>query len=367
MQMKTALMVLVLGGGLVTASAHAQSKADRIREAKEQARRDNQAAASPPLRSSGATKAKKPNRKHSAAWSGPGRFNVPTTVGDLRPFLTETRGLIRPVYELRGLLLQTRLLLLASTLTPADRKIVDPWIAADPADVGWLTVQLDRLRDASTDEQTFIKSQTMASIGSLAEYGRLEKNLDILVGLPMLEPEHPLVVDPTVVAGLAGSEDLQAHFISMSERLADLTKQFIRIPTAAPKALKSAQRFAQQTGQAAAKASKGDGKSTGTVVVNGVMAALYLPELGRDLRALPTVVADIVTEAGAIATVAQTLQQNVTDSSVAVFGDAANLLGGVGSALPSLDVLLEMGQTLAPGEKATTKKKRAPRKSRPAR
>ncbi len=319
-----------------------------------------------------ATTAQKPGRSPKTAkvkakpkgvrFSGPGRFAVPSSAGDIGSFLRDTRGLIRPVYEVRGLMLQTRLLMLSSSMPVSERKAIAPWLDADAADVGFVASLMNDLDDADTDERQRIMSSATSSLASAKQARALERSLKGLAAIPALRPEAPLSIDPLMVAAIASDASMVKDVEKIGDRMKAAVEGFAKIPAGAPKALQAGQGVLKKANADAQKASKGNNKATASLIANGIIAAMYLPELGRDLVALPGVIADIATEATQLVTLTATLKDQGGAAAAAATTLGASLLA-LDTALPATEALVDLGQLLAPGAKPAKKKK--PAKSKP--
>lgn len=247
----------------------------------------------------------------ATALAGGPRFPRKAAPGDSGKLVHAARQVLLPLYQLRGILFQTRLELSLLRAPAGERARWSRWLSLPAGEAGYAAETLLRARQLPPPQRLELVAANTPTLGAGGDEGTLAQQMLSLVDADMLLPGTPLVADDALVANL----------VAEPSALSRLAKRLRRVPKIAGRLRRTPNRVAEVR-RRFAKAStavkrKGKGALAGNMgsilglAAEGIVAGVSVPDLVTDLTQAPSASQAILLDSKALGAMLPDLQARV--------------------------------------------------------
>ena len=250
-----------------------------------------------------------------SGFSGDGRFGKYEGSGPILTAVTQLRGLIRPLYEMRGWLFLLRLELLAAKATPDQKRVIEPWLEVSLADAGWLAFEMNKAVGAKSKAA---QDETVKNLADVLSKNKKENDATKKLFRQLIRGE----AGDYAKSHEATADELKSHIadpqaLARLKRLAGgpktILESWAQTVRSVPKVVGSVSKALSSTAKEAQKAAKGDGAAAAGTAVDVLVGLNEIDSLMTDVNRLPRLVKAMEEEATALGSALPSLGTGVPE------------------------------------------------------
>ncbi len=246
----------------------------------------------------------------SAAAGGP-RFPRKASPGEAGKLIHAARATLLPLYQLRGILFQTRLELSLMRAPPGERTRWLAWLKLPAGEAGYAAETLVRAQQVAPPERLALVAADPPWLSGGRDTSRTVQEMLSLAGADMLIPGVPLVVDDVLVANLAADPASLKRLGKRLGRVAAVSKALRRTPKKVAAVRRRFAKAKEATRRKGKRAMAGDLKSILGLAAEGVVTGISAPALVADAARAPAMSQAVVEDARALGAALGELQRRL--------------------------------------------------------